>query len=510
MEEKQYMGNFGKNKFRFYSKISIFLILIIISLNFVVTGDDYFFLDIGCEGLIKNTFFNTNNGRYLGNFCGILFSNLSKFQVLKYIRCVIMGTGLFLIILLCSELSNLKIDQSFIISALIILIAPSSLYREVYSWTPGYMNYLIPVLLIFTILYILQKNLISKKNVKNKDKFFVIILGVCSQLFMEHITIYMVIMSLILLIISIKKNLNIKRLVTPLFISNLIGAIIMFSAKGYRTINSGDQYRDVGINSIGSLIERVIFNLFEMCKDIGTDNTFLSITILLACIYIIKKQQRNLIRTKRTYINKIIYFFAFLSIIYIFTVCFINILEFPRIIRLIKYGLDVVVNFIFCIILFYTIHIVDFEDKYKLRFCYLSIILVTGPLIIVSPIGTRCFFICYAFLAIILMDMISYICKKKLVDLNYIKYISIGLLSIVLMQKMYIYYSIHSVYEERVNYIEQQMNEKKEVITIPSLPFSKYVQNDMSHFIGQYYYYEKTNDIEFKMIQYKKWVEEIN
>lgn len=80
------------------------------------------------------------------------------------------------------------------------MIAPSSLYREVYSWTPGYMNYLMPVLLIFTILYILQKNLISNKDVKNKYIFFVIILGVCSQLFMEHITIYMTIMSLILLL----------------------------------------------------------------------------------------------------------------------------------------------------------------------------------------------------------------------------------------------------------------------------------------------------------------------
>lgn len=504
------MEIYNKKKFEFYSKVIVFLGLIIISLNFVITGDDYFFLNTGFEFLIDKVFLNSNNGRYLGNFCGIFISNLSKFHILKFIRCIIMGTGLFLIIQLCNKLSNLKIDQSFIISALIILIAPSSLYREVYSWTPGYMNYLMPVLLIFTVLYILQKNLISNKKVKNKDILFVIILGVCSQLFMEHITIYMVIMSLILLIISIKKNLNIKRLVTPLFISNLIGAIIMFSAKGYRAINSGDQYRDVGINSIGSLIERVIFNLFEMCKDIVTDNTFLSITILLVCIFLIKKQQRSLIKTKRSSINKIIYCFAFLSIIYIFTVCFINILEFPRIIRLIKYGLDIVITFIFCIILFYTIHIIDFEDKYKLRFCYLSIILVSGPLIIVSPIGTRCFFICYAFLAIILMDMISYICKNKLVDLNYVKYISIGLLAIVLIQKMYIYYNIHSVYEERVNYIEQQMNEDKEVITIPSLPYSKYVQNDTSHFIGQYCYYEKTNDIEFKMIQYKKWVEEIN
>lgn len=495
----------NKNNFSFYYKISILLFLIIISLNFVITGDDYYFLNTGINSLIDKVFFNSNNGRYLGNLLGIFISNLSKFSNLQYIRCLIMGTGLFLIILLCNKLSNLKIEQSFIVSALIILIAPSSLYREVYSWTPGYMNYLMPVLFIFTILYILQKYIKSYREVKNIDIFLVIILGLCCQLFMEHITIYMVIMSSILLIISIKKNLNIKKLVTPLFISNLIGAIIMFSAKGYRTINSGDQYRDVGINSMGSFIERVIFNLFEMCKDIVTDNTFLSITILLVCVFLIKRQQSSLIKTKRAVINKIIYCFVFLSIIYIFTVCFINILEFPRTIRLIKYGLDIVVTFIFCIILFYTIHIVDFEDKYKLRFCYLSIILVSGPLIIVSPIGTRCFFICYAFLTIILMDMISYICKNKLLDLNYVKYISIGLLAIVLMQKMYIYYNIHSVYEERVNYIEQQMKKEKEVITIPSLPFSKYVQNDMSHFIGQYYYYENTNDIEFKMISYKKW-----
>ena len=504
------MKIYNKKEFKFYSKIIVFFSLIIISLNFIITGDDYFFLNTGFEVLIDSVFFNINNGRYLGNFCGIFISNLYKSQTLQYIRYMIMGTGLFLIILLCYKLSNLKINESFIISALIILIAPSNLYREVYSWTAGYMNYLMPVLLVFTILYILKKYLISNKEVKTIDIFFIIILGFCSQLFVEHITIYMVIMSLILFIISVKKNLNIKRLVIPLFISNLIGAIIMFSAKGYRSINSGDTYRNIEISSIYSLIKISIFNLLEMCKYIVIDNTFLSVTILLVCVFLIKKQQNNLIKSKKNVIYNILYWFVFLSIIYIFTVSFINLLEIPRTIRLIKYGLDIVVTFIFCTILFYTIHIVDFKDKYKLRFCYLSIILVSGPLIIVSPIGTRCFFICYAFLAIILMDMISYICRNKLVNLNYIKYISIGLLSIVLIQKMYIYYSIHSVYEERVNYIEQQMNEEKEVIAIPSLPFSKYVQNDTSYFIGQYYYYEKTNDIKFKMIPYKKWVEESN
>lgn len=89
------MEIYNKKKFEFYSKIIVFLGLIIISLNFVITGDDYFFLNTGLESLIDGVFINSNNGRYLGNFCGVFISNLSKFQILKYIRCIIMGTGLF-------------------------------------------------------------------------------------------------------------------------------------------------------------------------------------------------------------------------------------------------------------------------------------------------------------------------------------------------------------------------------------------------------------------------------
>ena len=97
-----------------------------------------------------------------------------------------------------------------------------------------------------------------------------------------------------------------------------------------------------------------------------------------------------------------------------------------------------------------------------------------------------------------------------MINTNYIKNITIFLLIITIGQKIYIYNDIHLVYEERLKYIQSEMQDKIETITIPYLPFNKYVQNDTSHFIGQYYYYEKPNDIEFKMIDYDEWINKIN
>ena len=177
-----------KKNYDFLTKLMIYLVIVILSLNFVPTGDDYYFFNTGFESLIDAVFFNSNNGRYLGNFSGVFVSNLSKFDILQYIKPMIMGTGIFLVILLCSKLSNIKAKSAVLLSTLFILIAPSSIYREVYSWTPGYMNYLMPVLLILLILNILKKYMQTDQDVSVRDIFFIVILGICCQLFMEHIT----------------------------------------------------------------------------------------------------------------------------------------------------------------------------------------------------------------------------------------------------------------------------------------------------------------------------------
>ena len=190
-------------------KILIFLGLNLISLKFILIADDYIFANLNLNNMWEFIFDNKGtetwsikNGRYLGNTIGILLSMTYKLDYLKPIRGIFMGSGIFILILLCSKLSDLDIDKSFIISTLLILIAPVSIYREVYSWTSAYVNYLVPSVLFLAILLILDNCINKKTKINYQDIIFIGLLGISCQLFMENITIYIFSFSLILLIIS--------------------------------------------------------------------------------------------------------------------------------------------------------------------------------------------------------------------------------------------------------------------------------------------------------------------
>ena len=255
-------------------------------------SDDYIFVNLNnmWEFIFNNNrrkIWDIKNGRYLGNLIGVLLSMTYKMGYIKYIRGIFMGSGLFILILLCSKLSDFDKDISFIISALLILLAPISIYRQVYSWTAAYVNYLFPTILFFIILLIIDNSINKKYEINCKNIFIICILGVSCQLFMENITIYILVFSLALVILSSLKYKNILKLSIPLLISNLIGMLIMFSNKGYRQVNT-DGYRSINVNNLSLLIQSIIGNGLTMIKFIIIDNVILISLILILCLLIIE------------------------------------------------------------------------------------------------------------------------------------------------------------------------------------------------------------------------------
>ena len=159
-------------------KILIFIALNIIALNFILVTDDDIFANLNFHNMWEFIFNNngTNNwdiknGRYLGNTIGVLLSMTYKFSYLKYIRGIFMGSGIFLLILLCSKLSNLDKKISFIVSTFLILSAPIDIYRQVYSWTAAYANYLIPTVIFLILLLVLDNFVNDQREIRIKDIF---------------------------------------------------------------------------------------------------------------------------------------------------------------------------------------------------------------------------------------------------------------------------------------------------------------------------------------------------
>lgn len=497
-------------------KILIFLGLNLISLKFILIADDYIFANLNLnnmwEFILDNKGTETwsiKNGRYLGNTIGILLSMTYKLDYLKPIRGIFMGSGIFILILLCSKLSDLDIDKSFIISTLLILIAPVSIYREVYSWTSAYVNYLVPSVLFLAILLILDNCINKKTKINYQDIIFIGLLGISCQLFMENITIYIFSFSLILLIISYFKYKNILKLTMTLCINSLIGMVIMFSCKGYRQINT-DGYRNINIGNITNIINSIIGNGLAMIDFIIMDNFILVSLILIVCLFIIKY---NTNKNKFFIISISVSIIYMLFINFVFEIRGIDINQFPKMLRIIKYFLNCIFSINIIGTLIYTIFkfIEEKTLKNKLYFYCISIGIVSMPLIIIYPIATRCFFICYVFLIIICMNLLSYAIKYKIININGLSIIPIILVTIILINKYYIFNIINYQFKEIISYTEEQMvNKNINTIVVPDFKYKEYIHIDITSFIGFLYYHNTPNDIKFKTIDRDKWEEIAN
>ena len=492
-------------------KIVIFIMLNIIALNFILSTDDYIFANLNFynmwEFIFNNKGTNTwdiKNGRYIGNTIGVLLSMTYKFEYLKYIRGIFMGSGIFMLILLCSELSNLDKNIKFIIPTALILLAPVEIYAQVYSWTAAYVNYLIPTIIFLVILLILRKYINENYKIQKKYIFLIFILELSCQLFIENVTIYLVIFSFSLCIFSCYKYKDLLNISISLFISSLIGMGIMFSCKGYRQINS-DGYRSININHSSEIIHAIVDKGLTMIDFIIFDNCFL-ISILLILCFLIRKHSISNNKKKYYFILLIIPCLIFIR--YMFRIKDMNLYNFPKWIRISKCVLVCIVTISIIWILISTIckYIEDKNLQKKLYFYYTSIIGVSVPLIIVNPISTRCFFMCYIFLTLICVDLINYVIKLKIIQSKRLNIIANILVILVLANKYYIFSNIYNQFEQIISYSNEKIvNKDTNLILIPKFKYQKYFYSDTSDFIGFLYYHNTPNDIKFKTIDRDKW-----
>jgi hypothetical protein len=118
--------------------------------------------------------------------------------------------------------------------------------------------------------------------------------------------------------------------------------------------------------------------------------------------------------------------------------------------------------------------IIDNSDtKTKLLFELISILLIVGPLLVVNPIGPRCFLPTYVFFTIFSIELFNYAFYyeiKMIKNMNYIKIVVFIILSINLV----IYGMIYFVDYKRIEIIKN--NKEKNELVLPLIPYEDYTQ----------------------------------
>ena len=410
------------------------------------------------------TGFQYINGRYLGD---ILIYHLTRNRLLRsFVFSLILTITTYLLSIFKNNNSN-KILLSF----LLIMTMSFNVLKDGVFWISGFANYVPSALLILIILYIIKLN-------NKKLTILMLPLGIASSLFLENVTIYHLVFSLILLVYSLIKEKKINYIYLFYFIGSLIGTLIMFLNPSYIAVfSSGDDpFTAKGINFTG-MINKIID---EILPGLLYGNPVV-ITLLSYSIY--KKTNKNTF-------NK--YFFITYSLFsFIYALLQLFSIEIPFI--------TILVLLLTLVYLYIYVNFVKKERNESLILYLISIVLLVGPLMIVDPIGYR---------SIYPIHLLVILSALEIEDTN-IAYLYQFVFSMLIIAFLsFIYWRIHDGENKRMHHILNNKNEEK--IIIPNLPFNDFIRNeelDVREYQERFSdFYHINKDIKYEIIDYDYWL----
>ena len=461
------------NKYRIFI---IFTIILLLCLLFPYSGDD---IAWGLNSLSVDTVKTFShdlslNGRYLGNIMTII---ITKNMLLK---SFLISLTLSTIILIIHHI--FKIKYRYVL--FFLLIMPIDMLKQSIVWASGFANYGFSSLsLLLTIILVQKLWHVNKLNIKSLILFIV---SIFSCLFVENLTVFMVLLFLSLNVIYYIKNHKINYNLIIGLIGVLIGTYIMFSHPVYINIfNGGDNYRNIADKR--GIFHRIMSNYGLVIKNYVIEGSALLFIIMLAVTNKYYKKTEDKIYS-------ILYNY---SLIYLTYVLISNIFLLEAKFNYILY-LNILLSIIF-IISFITIIIKAYKDKTNILNIILVIIGILAPLFIVTPIGPRNLLMIYILEIILLFTICketNYILKSKKVD-----YMILLISSILTFCYFNIYGNISYYYNKRLNYLKT-INMCSNEILLFKIPNGEYLwqsefEGNSEYFIKQIYHIDDSSKLTY-------------
>ena len=469
---------------------------------FPYTGDDWAWgSKIGIERL--NNWFENYNGRYVGN---LIVLAMTRSNLLK---AVIMSFCLTGIVALCEYIFKRK--WAFYVSCVALVLMPKLILRQAVVWTAGYANYVTSM--FFTLLFIAYVYPIFQETMPQRKVWHCLplfVLAVINALIVEHLTIYNVVLACGVLVYTICVHRKVVASHVAYLIGSVAGAVYMFSNSAYHTIaNNQDQYRQM---AEGGVISRAFDNYVnEIAKHLCLNNCWMNLAIVIICAMIYKKIYSDVNKNRSALLAKICLIvmagFTTWSLLSSF-----GISTFAKQNRLLYFEAAFVAAYMIALIVYCIIIGSQKKCLWKVLFWNAGIVCVAAPLLVVNPIGERCFFATYILFLMLLLELLILLDGEEKESRIFTKTFckACAVVSIFgLGFYLNIFSSIYQVDKERLARIERQVEAGKTSVEIRHLPYESYLWTatpEWEPWIERYkLFYGLPEDLEIKAVwEYSK------
>ncbi|MFB4167176.1 DUF6056 family protein [Virgibacillus sp. JSM 102003] len=474
----------------------LFFFFCFISYNTPLTHDDWMWGSNAGTELLMN-FYKDYNGRYVSNTLEIIVTRL------EWVRILVLASFSTLLVVYTGKL--IDSDNKTIISLVafpLFMLVPIKIYAQTFGWVAGYVNYIPPIVFLLIYLSIVKNILDDEVPIYKKHLTYLFIpLGIVSQLFVEHVTLFSVFTGGLVIIYTYYKHKRQYSVHWAYFISSILGSVIMFTNSAYlNVLQGGDKYRSIKEN-IG-LFERFYTSYKEGMYQILfiENNLIISFISVLLIIF--------LLRTKTTkWVNNILKtlsLFIFVSF-NLFLLVLKDILG-NQYLGSYTVDFEVIFTLLFFLTIISTVLVFVKENKTKIRlFYYLSgIVLLTIPFVFITPYGPRTAFGAYTFMVLFSLELLVYInqykwslkcsIKKGLFIVNTVIMIAFGL----------ILFLNGEADRERMEKLERALNNNMETVRLTELPYPQFhwLSSPRRKMLKMF---DNTNEIEIKAIPYSEY-----
>lgn len=246
---------------------------------FPPTGDDLRWgTAIGADRFHRH--FEGYNGRYLGNLAVLVLTRTS------YLTPFVIAVTFTMILWLLLELSGRRTPAGYLIGAGLLVAMPLGQWRQTVVWTSGFTNYALASFCMLVFLLHVKRDWTTGWRRPRLTAATTLPFAVASLLFIEHVSLYLVLASVINLALLARRR-------RPLIVAatwalgSVIGAFVMFSNSAYRAAVSGtSRYHDVGASDpaagSGGLIAIIKQGTGGVSQLAVTTNTVLNAALVIA------------------------------------------------------------------------------------------------------------------------------------------------------------------------------------------------------------------------------------
>lgn len=416
------------------------------------------------------------NGRYLGN---LLVLALTRVPIL---RIIVMAAGAFLLTFLTAKITDKRIALLFPFELVMVLAMPDDLFRQTVVWTSGFANYVPPVLISLAYIFII-KDIIDKEPPKYSAAATagLFALGVCGALFMEHVTVYNVLLAFVVIIFT---KIRYKRICgghVSFGLGACVGAVIMLTNSSYGFISTGQDHYEYRSFAVGGTLSKY-FSTIGVNMEKITDyflqcNAILNIALAaLACIVVYRFYKKNSVsKGKKFWLNLsaviCAVYAAYCTVISVID----NINKNTSARDSIHFGWRFAFMLIFtaALMIIICIAVIDGRERAKMLFTIVSSYVFITPLFFVTPITARCFLPCYAMMMILAALLFKQVWngtenKEKAEKTAFSAIIICFVLIGIYLSTIFI--NVHNFSVEREKYVTAQIEEGKKEVFLPQYP----------------------------------------